>query len=321
MRKRKLIIYSLLFLIIYTSKAQDYVKVDSIVKNEFTSFSNPDKLASEINKQFQTEEEKARAIYTWIALYIKYDVSALRKKSKNITYTYRTTEEKETKEKKIFYRSVVQSMKKKKGVCEDYANLFQYLCDQTGIKCAIIHGTAKTLLQDIGILPTTSNHAWNAVCIGTEWKLIDVTWGAGYINEANTYIHDFTDTYFFLNPEKFAYNHYPTDSKWLLTPLSPDEFANLPLYFRNFFDSGLEVIEPINGIIKLFGQKRIILKMKNPNNHTLMIKFNNEPYAYAITPQIDGQNYTYELTLPKKPAQYLSIYLNLQSCVGFKISR
>jgi len=321
MHKRTVLMYFFFLMFINTLYAQDYHKVDSIVREAFPSYSHPDKLATEINKQFQTEEEKARAIYTWIALHIKYDLSALYKKTKSITFSYRTIEEKEKKEKMIFYRSVVQSMNKKKGVCEDYANLFKYLCDKTGIESEIIHGTAKTFPQEIGKLPNNSNHAWNAVRIGTEWKLVDVTWGAGYVNENNTYIHDFTDAYFFLSPEKFAYNHYPEDSKWLLTPLSPDEFANFPLYYRSYFTSFLEVIEPIDGIIELSGQKNIIIKIKNPKNHTLMFAYNNETYAYPITPQMDGQIYTYELTLPKKPAQYLSISLNLQTFVVFKLSR
>ncbi len=159
------------------------------------------------------------------------------------------------------------------------------------------------------------------VRIGSEWKLVDVTWGAGYLNENNTYIHNFTDIYFFLSPEKFALNHYPEDSKWLLTPLSPDEFANLPLYYRDYLASDLKVIEPNDGNIKLSGQKSITIKIKNPNNLPLMFKFSNETFAYHIIPQVNEQIYIYELTLPKKSIHYLSVYLNYQSCITFKISR
>lgn len=51
------------------------------------------------------------------------------------------------------------------AVCEGYAKLFQYLCYCVGINATQIYGTSMD-----------TDHMWNAVCIGDEWYMLDVTW-------------------------------------------------------------------------------------------------------------------------------------------------
>ena len=51
------------------------------------------------------------------------------------------------------------------AVCEGYAELFQYLCYCVGINATQVYGTAMG-----------GAHMWNAVCLGNEWYMLDVTW-------------------------------------------------------------------------------------------------------------------------------------------------
>ena len=82
-----------------------------------------------------------------------------------------------------------------------------------------------------------SDHAWNAVKINGAWYLLDSTWGAGYTDEQNNFVFDFDDEYFLMPPEQFIYTHFPEDAKWQLlsTPISNNEFADLPDVQRRFF--------------------------------------------------------------------------------------
>ncbi len=55
-------IFLLLFLLLdFSAKAQDYTKVDNVVKTYPGSFSSTDKLAEQIAKDFTRDDEKARA--------------------------------------------------------------------------------------------------------------------------------------------------------------------------------------------------------------------------------------------------------------------
>ena len=77
--KQKSIFYIFLFLNLLLSNyfySQKYNSVDSIVIKYPKYFNSPKQLADQIQKDFASEYEKARAIYTWMALNISYDVKA-----------------------------------------------------------------------------------------------------------------------------------------------------------------------------------------------------------------------------------------------------
>jgi transglutaminase/protease-like cytokinesis protein 3 len=298
------------------------MKVDSIVKKYSSSFANPDKLADLINETFFMPEEKARAIYTWIALNIEYDVRALKKKTNDISYSYSSEEERIEKERKIFEDLAKQTIKKKKAVCQGYSTLFKYLCDKAGVECVIVYGASKTNKYDIGKMPKEYDHAWNAVRINNEWKLIDVTWGAGYvIDDLTKFIPEFKDFYFFLAPEKFALKHYPKESEWLLTTISADEFANSPLFFSSYFESDIEVINPKNGIIKLLKKENLRIIVKNNSNGILSFKFDNEKSSQLISPKKENELLIYELGYKKSANTYLTVYLNDEAFMILKITK
>ena len=150
-----------------------FIKVDSVV-NTMTKIEES-KLGISLTKPWKTELEKVRAIYYWMRKNIQYDYVGLALNQ----YTY----------------EVSDVLKKRVGVCEGYANLFDYLCEQAGIMSVKIHG----------IVPQ-GEHAWNAVRINKKWYLMDVTWG---------------DNYFLKSPEKFINDHYASVRKWTLLTSPP----------------------------------------------------------------------------------------------------
>jgi len=63
-----------------------------------------------------------------------------------------------------------------KAVCEGYAELFQYLCYCVGINATIVRG--KT---------TRASHMWNAICLDSEWYMVDPTWDDADMNGLHCY--------------------------------------------------------------------------------------------------------------------------------------
>ena len=54
----------------------------------------------------------------------------------------------------------------------------------------------------------TSNHAYSAIKLDNKWYLLDVTWGAGKI-EDKKFIKKYDEFYFCTDPELFILNHFP----------------------------------------------------------------------------------------------------------------
>jgi transglutaminase/protease-like cytokinesis protein 3 len=55
-------------------------------------------------------------------------------------------------------------LKSKLGVCEGYANLYQALCHEVGIKCEKVLGISKGHGYYPGCeIPTEPSHAWNII--------------------------------------------------------------------------------------------------------------------------------------------------------------
>jgi len=187
----------------------DYQTIDEHARKAPSNTTrNIEALAQYLIKPAKNDYEKARSFYVWIAENISYDVNA-------------------------FLRGVLKQytpeevLQKRKAVCQGYSGLYKALCDEAGIKCELIPGYSK----GYGYVPkktfTNSDHAWNAVFLDGKWHLLDVTWGAGGINEKQKFVKEFNDEYFLTDPAKFILKHMPLDPMWQLLgcPVSIRDFA------------------------------------------------------------------------------------------------
>ena len=182
-------------------------------------------LASYLIKPAQTEKEKVRALYRWVTENINYDVqSYLMKYNKQ--------------------RSVKQILKERSTVCDGYSRLMAELANAVDIEMVQVIGYSKGYDYRIGDrFNDNPNHAWNAVKIHGTWHLLDVTWGAGYIDENNRFVRRFQDHYFLTPPESFILDHLPEDERWQLInqPISLREFEDYLFLKPAFFRYGLSV--------------------------------------------------------------------------------
>lgn len=94
-----------------------------------------------------TEYEAVDRFNTWITKNIKYD------------YDHSTSSG----------ATMMDILRNKEGVCEQYARLFTSLCDRVGIKSSVVGSDEQC-------------HAWNIVQIDGVWYHIDTCWNAGRVN-------------------------------------------------------------------------------------------------------------------------------------------
>jgi len=102
------------------------------------------------------------------------------------------------------------------SVCAGYANLFLSLAEARRLE-AVVSGYAKGIGYGLGQTTFTQpNHAWNAVRIDGQWRLLAATWGAGYLSPSSAFERAFNAHYFLTRPELFIYDHLPEDPRWQL---------------------------------------------------------------------------------------------------------
>ncbi|WP_308253377.1 transglutaminase domain-containing protein [Geminocystis sp. GBBB08] len=137
-----------------------FTSIDNTARNIQYNGNSVQELANILSQYADTEEEKARIIYTWITDNITYDVAALADLFENNIYP------------DIKVETVLNT---RSTICSGYANLYQQLAQYMGLKSVIVTGYAKGINYVVGD-DNEVNHAWNAVKINQNWYIIDTTW-------------------------------------------------------------------------------------------------------------------------------------------------
>jgi len=303
--------------------SQDFSGVDTAIQNYPKSFRSTEQLADKINQEFKSEEDKARAIYTWIALNIRYDLVAYRsqRNDSQISFSYRTQAEKNLKIRQFRVDLADTTLKSKKGVCQGYSALFNVLCELTGLKCMDISGTSKSHPTDIGKLPLASDHAWNAVKIGDKWKFIDATWASGAVsNQTGKFVSEFNEAYFFTSPEVFFLNHFPDDTRFLMIDKTAEDFANLPLFYGQYVKAKYKIKSPDWGIIRLEKSNTIAFEIVDlPKYDRISYVFSNDNRAREVVIKRAGNSSRFLIQSTSKSKGYLTIYVNNRSVASYRI--
>lgn len=322
---KKLSQITILLLIFATATyAQDYARVDNIISAYPASFKAVDALAEKINTDFTSDEDKARAIFTWIATNVRYDMDAYNSRQAPAGFMYRTPEEKEAKLAKMRDDLALKTLRSKKGVCEGYSTLYERLADKTGLEAVIVPGTSKSHPTHIGKQPGASDHAWNAVKINGRWQLIDVTWGAGTVTgEKPVFQFRFNDSYFLTDPKDFVLNHYPDDEKWLLSKeLTKENFADTPLYYGSYLMEGYEFTSPGIGTFTDKNIRTVPFKIKNlrPGDR-VAYSFSKDRIFKEVNPRQNGDTAEFDVQLPANSNGYLTVFINQKSVAAYRINR
>ncbi|MBF7092945.1 hypothetical protein IUY40_15535 [Flavobacterium sp. ALJ2] len=233
-------------------------------------------IANFIMNNFENDDDKIRAVFYWTASNISYDVQNMFAVNFN-----------ETRQDKID-----KALKTRKGVCINYAEVFNDVSNKIGIESFVIEGYTK----QNGVTDYIS-HAWCGVKINGKWFLFDPTWGSGYVN-GGKFVKKINSYYFKTDPAKIITSHMPFDYMWqfLNYPITNQEF-----YAGNFvinkskalfdFDGEIQKYKSLSDIDKLISSANRIEKngVKNAmifdrlsykRNEVEILKFNQIVSSY-----------------------------------------
>ncbi|MEQ1734604.1 MAG: transglutaminase-like domain-containing protein, partial [Bacteroidia bacterium] len=154
-KKKFCLVICFLFSSLHISWAQkninEYYSIDKKALSMPDSCSKTSQgIANYISANFTTDKDKIRAAFVWIGNNIQYDVDYM--------FALNFYEKKEDK--------IAKPLKTRKGICENYAELFNDICNKSNIKSIVISGYTK---QNgfVDYLP----HAWCAVFVGNKWVI------------------------------------------------------------------------------------------------------------------------------------------------------
>lgn len=186
-------------------------------------------LARGLTRPFATRVDKARAIYTWLAHNISYDIDS---------YISSSSSSNGRQDRRRSRQSPQETIQRGVAMCGGYAELFAALAHAVGLEVKIIIGIVKldtfpaTLATAISSKQTAppspsamweagAGHAWNAVQLddGT-WKVVDSCWGAGYVDDGQ-YVKKFRSRYFGMSNVEFSVCYFPLNS---LKQPAPERF-------------------------------------------------------------------------------------------------
>jgi tetratricopeptide (TPR) repeat protein len=160
-------------------------------------------LAEYLVRPAKNDLEKTRAIFRWMTDRIAYNAEGFFKKE-------------------LGDNSPAAVLKSRKAVCQGYSELFEAIGKKAGLDVVLVTGDAKSPFAAGG------GHAWNAVKIDDKYRLLDSTWGAGYVDgKEQKFIKEFKEYYFLVPAESLIFSHMPRDPKWQLLdkPVTGEEFS------------------------------------------------------------------------------------------------
>lgn len=321
--------FTFILFVVFSQKtfAQKYQHIEEIVKKYPTSIKKPERLAHLIVQDFSSEEDKAVAAYIWIAQNIKYDVKEFKKitsgKKKPPSFTAKNSAELEKKVQKYYNEKMLSALKKKKGVCDHYSLIYKAVAENAGLQIERVTGYSKNDFRDLGKMPKKPDHAWNKVKVNNEWRYIDATWGAGFVDmKTNKFVKRLNYNYCLTPETKFSLNHI--DEKLPKPEVSKQRtlFSKSPFYHSYYIGSDIEMISPSTAKVSAKGEKTIEIKIKDfPENQALVYHFQTAKKRGHILPiSREDSISTFQLPCDFKLKDLAHLYIGSEPLVSFNVS-
>ncbi len=309
------------FFIVFSlnSQAQKFQKVETIV-DRYPSYSDVESLADRINTDFDTDTQKAKAAFYWLSKNIRYNLRELyNPRRRSVSFRYSSEAERLQKLQQIRDNLISKAFQTKLGVCEEYAQSFKKICDLMNLEAYVIKGYVRINTNEIGKIPSRTNHAWNVIKLDNRYIILDATWAAGYEFQ-NRWVRDFNPYYWDIPYQNIFKTHFPKDRIWTLRfgRMGIDEFFNQPLFSNSFFKTEATLLSPTNGILQS-SDDTFSIQLKNLPSDT-EIAYGIQGMRFAQKPIIKRTKdiTTLEIQNPKRQSE-LIIYFNQRDALSFRI--
>ena len=229
-----------------------YADIDAYAQNvpPLKTITGLPKLVNYLVKPFKGDVSRARVILAWIVYNINYDRERLKRIADGTEegdMEISLDVESDPKTGKLTLKrgdvkmlhtedTIQKTLQTRKGICKDFARLYQHMCQLAGLEVQIISGYACGNMEDFRI---SDAHMWTAIKIDGVWYFVDPTWAAeGY----RVYVNSESDAkrlqrqiqrgksidkikgaekvvlndWFLVDREKMIQTHFPIERKWQL---------------------------------------------------------------------------------------------------------
>ncbi len=199
------------------------------------------------------DEEKAWLIYRWVTHHFKHDARLARQVGDPERH------------------SLEALHRLGGGSCAVYANVTHRLMEMAGLQVKTIYGLVKGGPATAVRHGKAVNHVWNAVNINGVWKVVDSTWGAGFVGQQG-FKSEHSDLFFLLSPERAVLSHYDqADELGYQRALAVNQtlFSKLP---ENALYAAAVGLDP----------KSILDAARRSSNFSLVLTFDLPPNALRV---------------------------------------
>jgi transglutaminase/protease-like cytokinesis protein 3 len=252
-----------------------------------------DELAEILTESAETDQQKAEAIYHWVTHNIAYNIK--------LYEDFRLGERDKKKGKRIRKSAmeehnagkVKKAIRNRAGICEDYALIVNSLCQEAGLETKVVKGYIR--IDPSKLRSTGEKHVWNLVKIDGEWKAIDATYGAGYLDQYNDFVFDYDPNYFLSSKEPFSLNHLPRDTALMLTDtiMTRRQFKNFPIIGRGFFAFDISNYQPLQVMQEVVKGEEVIVTFTSPKKIGQFTVYKDKQDEYEIVKRMKkGDEYT-----------------------------
>ena len=216
-------------------KKEDFFIIDSFAQKAGAFSGNSlEYIVDSITAHCTNELQMTRAFYCWEASFIAFDI----KRHKN---------------SKSELDNASTALMERKASSEGFAQMFKAMCDLKHIDCKVVKGVVRRTVNDIGAFNPDAIHYWNIVQINNTYFTIDVSMGAGELDEKERhFFKKYTDAYWLCNRKLFALSHFPDDKEMQLLeiPLTRVEFSEAPIVGPMAIITGITPTRAVKGIIR-----------------------------------------------------------------------
>ncbi|MGE0495659.1 MAG: transglutaminase domain-containing protein [Vulcanimicrobiota bacterium] len=261
-------------------KLTTLAQVDALALS-VSSSTDVDQLARSLTTNVAGEKLKARAIFRWMTAHISYDEGTL-----DAPVVGSDSDE--------------RILKRGTATEDEYAYLFDSLARRAGLQTRIIHGVAKGYHSE----GAPTRHTWNAVMIDGAWRLVDCTWGTGFVNSSGRFERRFNPEYFLADPGRMSFTHLPDESRWQLSsrPVSPDEFSQRPRLWDAYFNYGLQLRSHAGGIVSASPSASVVVDC--PSSVELTAQLSGPRGEEQVTAEARVGGYAFRVE-PESTGEYI----------------
>jgi len=255
---------------VYAQQGMPASTIEKFSKTDYSTVRNSKELSGAISAITKTPKEQLQMLLLWADKFLQVDTSRF------FSGGYPLTTE--------------ESIQKRTGLCDEYANIVAEFCKLNNITCIRIEGYVKYAGFKSTDVLDDANHAWNAVYIDSSWLLCDLFWSTCELiskSDGSRFIKKINTAYYLVPPAQLISTHLPLDPVF--------QFSNYPISIQTFYTAAqhadsstgtgyINYLDSLNAYLRLNEQEQ---KIKVGENSYLFNKDNPNAriaayYNYAV---------------------------------------